>query len=100
MKGLIKIGLVIAVIYLAYNYYKKNYTKEGRIGVLEDLKEEDLMYKDAAERLKQAWISEQVALASEGLPSFIKSQVEAVARTSYGQEADNIDWISRAKALS
>jgi len=97
MKGLLKLVLVAVLGYLAYKYYVKNYTTDGKMQTMDD--NEDL-YGDKAEQLKYQWINEEIDSRLIGVTGVFRTMSEPMIRKTVEQEAQNIDWLQRATLLS
>lgn len=98
MKGLLKIGLIIFLVYLAYKYYINNYTVEGILQAKKDSDTINSQYTKKAAILKEQ--ERQIEYAKCNgyyTPGVFEWTDVETCKVDVEGYLNGIDWIERAK---
>jgi len=103
MKGLIQLAVLVIGGYLGYQYYKRNYSVEGKKEQADLLATENYNWQVKADSNKASFISKASAYISQyvnGIPSFggVRESVRTSLTNAMNKIATETNWFELAKS--
>lgn len=101
MKALLQLGILAVLVYLAYKYYEKNYTKEGKTETAREQANLDSLISQKANELKEQFIAEGNAGCDTIVSPFGTYSTlwgKSACKLSIKQQAEQTDWIAEAQS--
>ncbi len=100
MKSIIQIIVFSLLVYLAYVYYKKNYTKEGKEEQIREQSNLDALITQKANELREQYIangSSQCDTIVSPFGTYSTQWARESCKASIMQQAEETDWIAEAE---
>jgi len=100
MKSLLQIGVLAVLVYVAYVYYKKNYTEEGKTEKLREQSNVDSLITQKANELREKYIangSSQCDTIVSPFGTYSTQWARESCKASIMQQAEETDWIAEAE---
>ena len=103
MKGLIQLAVLVIGGYLGYQYYRKNYSTEGKKEQADLLAKENANYQVIADGMKNDWRLKAVSEMNKILltvPSFagVRESMRQQLQGAIDKIYNETDWLALAKS--